>query len=54
VTFPVTGVDALGEFAEFDEGIRLSDAGDLVLDSGRESDVELSSESSLAPMDSRS
>jgi hypothetical protein len=52
--FPVTGVNALGEFAEFDEGIRLTNAGDLVLDSRWESDVELSSESGLAPLDSRS
>jgi hypothetical protein len=48
------GVDVLGEFVEFDEGIRLSDAGNLILDSGWESDVELSSESGLAPLDSRS
>jgi hypothetical protein len=48
------GIDALGEFAEFDEGIRLSDAGDLVLDSGWESDVELSSEGGLAPLNSQS
>jgi hypothetical protein len=54
VTFPVTGVDALGEFVEFNEGIRLTDVGYLVLDLGRESDVELSSESGVAPLDSRS
>jgi hypothetical protein len=54
VAFPVTGVYALGEFVEFDEGIQLSDAGDLVLDSGQESNVELSLESGLAPLDSQS
>jgi hypothetical protein len=51
VTFPVMSVDALREFAEFDEGIRFSDAGDLILDLGWESDVKLSSESGLAPLD---
>jgi hypothetical protein len=52
VMFPVTGVDALREFEEFDEGIWLPDAGDLILDSGWESDVELSPESGLAPLNS--
>jgi hypothetical protein len=52
VTFPVTGVDALGEFAEFGEGIRLSNVGNLVLDLGWESDVELSSDGGLAPLNS--
>jgi hypothetical protein len=51
VVFPVMGVDALGEFVEFDEGIRLSDVGNLVLNSGWESDAKLSLESSLAPLD---
>jgi hypothetical protein len=54
VAFPVMCINALGEFAEFGEGIQLSDVADLVLDLGWESDVELSSESGLAPLNSRS
>jgi hypothetical protein len=54
VTFPETGIDALGEFMELDEGIWLSDVGDLILDLGWESDVELSLESGLAPLNFQS
>jgi hypothetical protein len=39
---------------EFDEGLWLSDVGDLILDSGRESNVKLSLESGLALLDFQS
>ena len=42
VAFPITRIDGLGEGVEFREGVRFTDAGDLVLDSGWEPMVQLS------------
>ena len=42
VAFPITRIDGLGEGMEFGEGVGFADAGDFILDSGREPMVQLS------------
>ena len=38
---PISGVDGLGEGTEFMEGVGFADTGDLVLDAGRKSVIQL-------------
>ena len=49
--FPVTRVDGLGEGAEVREGVGFADTGNLILDSGWESSVQLLVQGSFAPLD---
>jgi len=51
VLFPITSIDGLDERLEVREVVRFAYTGDLVLDSGRKSIVELSLECSVAPLD---
>ena len=48
---PIMGVNGLGEDGEFREGVGFSDAGDLVLDSGQKTMVELLVEGGIPPLD---
>ena len=48
------GVDRLGEGTEFGEGVRFADAGDLILDSGWKSAIQLSAEGNVTPLDTSS
>ena len=44
-------IDGLGEGTEFREGVRFANAGDFILDSGREPTVQLSVQGGFAPLD---
>ena len=50
--FPIMSINGLDERPEVREVVRFAYTGDLILDSGRKSVVELSLECSVAPLDS--
>jgi hypothetical protein len=52
--FPVSGINGLRECSHFNESLGLPDSGDIVLDSGWESFVELMAESRGTPFQLRS
>src|SRR3979490_2381944 len=51
MSFPVTGVDGLGQGAEFMERTGFTNTGHFVLDSSWESVIELAAECSISPLD---
>ena len=48
---PISGVDGLGEGTEFMEDVRFANAGNLILDAGLKSMIQLSAEGGMAPLD---
>ena len=48
---PISGVDGLGEGTEFMEDVRFANAGNLILDAGLKSMIQLSAEGGIAPLD---
>ena len=48
---PISGVNRLGEGTEFMEGVGFADAGNLILDAGWKSTIDLSAEGGIAPLD---
>ena len=54
MVFPIASIDRLSEKAKVSEVIRFAYSGDLVLNPGQKSVVELASEWRVSPLDSRS
>ena len=52
VPFPITSINGLDKGLEIGEVVRFAYTGNLILDSGRNSVVDLSSECSVTPLDS--
>ena len=50
-TLPITGVNRLGEGAEFGEGVKFANTGDFILDLGWKSAIQLSAEGGITPLD---
>ena len=51
MALPILGVDRLGKGMEFVEGVRLSNMGNLILDAGWKSMIQLSVEGGITPLD---
>ena len=51
MALPISGVDGLGEGTEFMEGVRFANAGNLVLDAGWKSAIQLLVEGGITPLD---
>ena len=54
MAFPVIRINGLGEGAEVGESVRFPNVGDLILDLGWESSVQLSAQGSFTPLDTSS
>ena len=54
MAFPIASIDRLSKKAKVSEVIRFAYSGDLVLDLGQKSVVELASEWCVSPLDSHS
>ena len=51
MALPISGVDGLGEGTEFVKGVRFADAGNLILDAGWKSAIQLLVDGSIASLD---
>ena len=51
MAFPIARVDRMRESSEYCKGLRLTDAANLILDSGGETLIKSSAERGLAPFD---
>ena len=51
MALPILGVNRLGEGTEFMEGVMFANVGDLILDAGWKSMIQLSAEGGIAPLD---
>ena len=52
--FPVIGINVLEKGAECNEGVGFADIGNLILDLGQKSGVELLMECGISPLDTGS